>query len=75
MHKLDLVVLGAFVAFDDLRNGVLAFLASQDPFSLIALMAVVWFASKSKGLRGLDRGKTALFGLLGRKDGAVKEGH
>jgi len=48
MHKLDLIVIGAFLAVDELRNGLLAFLASQDVITLAVLLAVAWFSTRSK---------------------------
>ena len=48
MLKWDLIVIGAFVVFDDLRNGVIAFLASQDVLSLILILGLVWVMRKKK---------------------------
>ncbi len=48
MHKWDLIVIGAFLAVDELRNGLLAFLASQDVITLAVLLAVAWLMTRSK---------------------------
>jgi len=65
MHKWDLIVIGAFAAIDELRNGLLAFLASQDVLTLAALFAVAWFLSQKKFTFATP--KLGLFdGLLGK---------
>ncbi len=58
--RWDLVVLAALIAFDDLRNAVLLFLASQDVLTLAGLMALVWL------LRGQSLGKSFGLGGIGK---------
>ena len=57
MRLLDVAIVLAFVAIDDLRNGFIAFLASQDVLTLGAmLVGVLLFGNKldfSKRLEGI----------------------
>lgn len=62
MLKWDLAVLGVFVAVDEVRDGILNFLASLDVFSLAFLLALVWFLSKKKFTSKFGLGKFRLFG-------------
>ncbi len=62
MLKWDLVILGVFVAVDEVREGILNFLSSLDVFSLMFLLALVWFLSKKKFTSKIGFGKLRLFG-------------
>lgn len=62
MWKWDLVILGVFVAVDEVREGILNFLSSLDLFSLVFLLGLVWFLSKKKFTSKFGLGKLRLFG-------------
>jgi len=66
---LDLLVIAAVVAIDDVRNAFVSFLASQDVLTLALLAGVVWvLRGKKFGLSlSFGLGKLRLFdGLLGK---------
>lgn len=61
--KLDLIIIAAFLAVEELRNAVVMFLASQDVLTLAALMGIVWIVCRRKlnFNMGLGIGKLRLF--------------
>ena len=68
MKLFDVAIVLAFVTIDDLRNGLIGFLASQDLLTLIALLFGVMFFGKKLDFSGsLER----LTGMGGSK--AVNE--
>ena len=76
MKMLDVAVVFAFVAIDDLRNGLVAFLASQDLLTLIAMLVGVMifgkkldFTGSLERLTGMGGSKTAHENAVGRSGG------
>jgi len=64
MRLLDVAIVLAFVAIDDLRNGFIAFLASQDVLTLGAMLVGVLlfgnkldFSKRLEGIAGIGAGK------------------
>jgi hypothetical protein len=49
MKTLDIAVILAFVAVDDLRNALMAVLINSDVFVLVAALIIVYFISKNQG--------------------------
>jgi len=68
MWTWDLVVVGAFVLFDDLRNAVLVFLATQDVLSLILILAIAWYFYRMQSKIG-----SGLGGAFGGFDKKISE--
>lgn len=59
MKGLDVLVVLAFVAVDDLRNAVIGFLTRADELTLVALLAIalVLYKSQAKVVHAFDFGK------------------
>ncbi len=67
MKTVDLAVILAFVAIDDLRNALMAVLINSDVFVLVAALLVVYVINKNQATltRSLTPSSPTGFGALG----------